>query len=216
MKGLFRNDLYTMGANAKVFLRFLLIFGLFAVAVVSQSTQIGFCMISMVGFPACALAAMKREYASKWGKYKLTLPVRRSAIVKSQFLCQLFWLLVGTVIAGVETGLSWLLHGCPFDFPRDILSMFALGISMSLFAGAIFFPLFYLAGPEKSEVFLLIAHLCAFALDFAIISLLQDLFPPPTPTGFLLLGWAVLTGCGLLSFALSCAVTVAIFQRKEY
>ena len=41
-----------------------------------------------------------------------------------------------------------------------------LGISMSLFTGAVFFPLFYLGGEERSESFLVISLLCAFAINF--------------------------------------------------
>lgn len=214
MKGLLKNNLYATLSNAKVFSGFMLLFGIFTVAVISQSLQIGYVMITIIGFSVNAITFLKSEVASKWGKYKLTLPVKRSDIVKSLFINQLLWLLIGTLWAGIEMLLSCLLHGCPFDQTIDILTMFALGISISLFAGALFFPLFYAGGEERSEVFLGIALLCAGGIDFAIISVLNDLLAPGTAG--ILLGAAALLACSTSAFALSYPLTVSIFKRKEY
>ena len=146
MKGLLKNNFYAAWANAKVFVVFLFLFGAFTVAVVSQSLVIGFVLTGIIGFSVNAAAVTKNEFVSKWGKYKLTLPVRRADIIISLFLNLAAWMLAGMVFAVAVTGLSWLLHGCPFDNSIDMLSMFALGISMSLFTGALFFLLFYLGG----------------------------------------------------------------------
>ena len=81
------------------------------------------------------------------------MPVKRAAIVKSYFISQLIWLLVGTLYAGIVISLSWALHGCPYDNSIDVVSIFALGISVSIFTGAFFFPLLYLGGEERSDVF---------------------------------------------------------------
>ena len=127
---------------------------------------------------------------------------------------EVIWLLVGTFFAAIGTGLSWLLHGCPFDQPIDIYTMFALGISISLFMGAVFFPLFYLGGEERSEVFLVISLLCAFAIDFTITSIVNEVLEPGIAG--ILLGGAILAVSSLLAFILSCLLTVGIFRRKEY
>lgn len=214
MKGLLKNNLYATCANAKVFALFLLLLGVFAAAVTSQSLQIGYVLTCLMGFSFNATAVMKNEAASKWGKYKLTLPVKRADIVKSLFLNLLFWLLAGALIAAAELGLTCLLHGCPFDQPVDILSMFALGISMSLFMAALFFPLFYLGGEEKYEVFLVISLLAAFVLDYTIISTVNHFLKPGIRN--ILLGEAALLGCSAAAFSLSCPLTVFLFKRKEY
>ena len=151
MKGLLRNNLYATLSNAKVFSGFMILFGIFAVAVISPSLQISYAMIGIIGFSVNAIAVTKNEYISKWGKYKLTLPVKRTDIVKSLFLNQIIWLLVGTFFVGIEICLSWLFHGCPFDQAIDVLTMFTLGISISLFLGAVFFPLFLWAEKRKAK-----------------------------------------------------------------
>ncbi|RKI91111.1 ABC-2 transporter permease [Parablautia intestinalis] len=214
MKGLIKNNLYGTYANAKVFAGFMILFGVFVVAVISQSLQIGYVMTGIIGFSVSAVLTAKSDFASKWGKYKLTLPVRRADIVRSHFLNQMIWLLVGILFVGIELSLSSLFHGCPFDQPVDILSMFALGISMSLFMGAVFFPLFYAGGAERGEVFLIIAILCAFGLDFTIVSITNELLD--AGAGTVILGIIILAGCSLLAFGLSYPLTVCIFRKKEY
>lgn len=214
MKGLLRNNLYGTLSSAIVFAGFMALFGIFGVAVVSQTVQIGYVMISILGFSVSAIIAAKNEFTTKWGKYKLTLPIRRVDIVKSQFVNQIIWLLVGTLFAGIELGLSWLLHGCPFDQQIDVLTMFALGISMSLFMGAIFFPLFYAGGEERGEVIWMIAILCAFGIDYTIVTVLNSLLEPGITA--IVFGAAVLVVCSLVAFGLSYLLTAGIFGRKEY
>lgn len=214
MKGLLRNNFFTVWANAKIFSIFMFILGIFVVAVRSQSFQIGYALIGMVGFSVNAIVVVKNEFISKWGKYKLTLPVKRADIVKSYFINQIIWLLVGTFFSGIVMGLSWRLHGCPFDQSVDALTMVALGISISLFMGAIFFPLFYLGGAERSDVFLVITLLCAFGIDLVIVTVINELLEPGTTT--ILLGAAILLVCGMLAFSISYLITVSIFKRKEY
>lgn len=214
MKGLLKNNIYATLSNAKVFSGFLILSGIFVVAVISQSLQIGYVMIGVIGFSINAITVVKNEFTSKWGKYKLTLPVKRADIIKSLFLNHIIWLLAGTLFVGIEVSLSWLFHGCSFDQPIDILTMFSLGISMSLFTGAVFFPLFYIGGAERSEVFLIISLLCAFGIDFSIISIINNLQEPGISS--IVFGAVILIVCSILAFALSYPLTVCIFKRKEY
>lgn len=214
MKGLLRNHFYATNSNAKIFAVFMLLFGAFAVAVISQGIQFSFLLCTILGFSFHAADIVKNESASKWGKYKLTLPVKRSDIVRSLYLNFIIWMLVGTLFAGAETALSWLAHGCPFDFPIDTLTLFALGISMSLFMGAIFFPLTFLGGEEKGDAFSIVSLLCAIGLNIAIVNLCNLVFLPSPAT--IVLCDLILVGSAALAFLLSYFMAVGIFRRKEY
>lgn len=214
MKGLLKNHFFAVCANAKIFSAFLLLLGAFTVAVISQQLLIGFVMIGIVGFSVSAVVAARNESVSKWGKYRLTLPVRRTEIIRSLFWNQVIWLVVGIIFAGTGVGLSWFLHGCLFDRQIDTFTMFALGISISLFMGALFFPLFYSVGEERSEVLLMISLLGAFGIDFVIISIMNDLFAPGDFV--VLLGNLVMICGSIFLFALSYLLTAEIFKRKEY
>lgn len=214
MKGLIKNNFYTTLSSAKTLAIIMVLTGAFITAVISQTLLIAYIVLGIISFAEIAVGIVKEEFSSKWGKYKLTLPVRRAEIIKSQFINQLIWMSVGTLFAITVTALSWLLHGCPYDSPFDIVTTFVLGISMSLFMGAVFFPLFYLNGEERGSVFIGLSLVCAFVFDYTIVSLINYLIEP----GFnnLLLGILTLLASSILAFALSYPLTVRIFKRREY
>ncbi|MCM1261326.1 MAG: ABC-2 transporter permease [Butyrivibrio sp.] len=214
MKGLLKNNFFAVLSNMKVFMAFMLMLGIFVVSVISPSLLIGYALLSTVGFSVIAITGIKKEFVSKWGKYKLTLPVKRENIIKSYFISQLIWLIAGVALTGAAISLSWLLHGCPFDIPTDALTVTALGISVSLFMGAMFFPLFYLGGADKCDVFLVITLICAFVIDGVIVSITNKLLEPGTYTA--LFGAGILIICSLLAFCISYPLTVSIYGRKEY
>ena len=150
MKGLLKNNYFAVRSNAKAFSVFMLLLGIFVVAVISPSLLMGYALLGMIGFSLNAIAGLRKESSTKWSKYKLTAPVKRSDIVKSYFISQILWLIVGIAYAGIGVALSIMLHGVTLDRNVDIFMLFVVGIGISLFMGAIFFPLFYLGGEERS------------------------------------------------------------------
>lgn len=214
MKGLLKNNFYASRSNAKTFSLFMLLSGIFVVAVISQPLLLGYCILGMVGFSVNAIAGIKKEFTSKWGKYKLTLPVNRADIVKSYFISQLIWLGVGILFAAAAVGMSWLLHGCPFDIITDALSLFALGVSISLFTYAFFLPLFYMGGEERSEAFLAVSLVIAAVVAMGIISGVNFFLSPGMLAS--LCGSAALLACSLAALLLSYPLAVGIYSHKEY
>ena len=216
MKGLLKNNFYAVRSSAKTLAVFMLLLGAFVTVVVSQQLLFFYMLLGIIGFSVNAAASMGKDYISKWGRYKLTLPVRRVDIVKRYFIEQLLWLLVGMIFAGAGMGLSWLFHGCPFDRGIDALMLFSAGSSISLFAGAIFFPLFYIGGEERNRAFLAISLLCAVGIVMGITTLINGMFGPGMTTVQTVLAAMLLLACSLMAFVLSYPVTTAIFERKEY
>ena len=203
MKGLFRNNFFAVWINAKVFLIFMLLFAIVVTIIPEQTLQMYFIMIGIVGFSVIAATAIGNEFSLKWGKYKLTLPVKRTDIVRSLFLNQIFWIIVGTLFTGIASGLSYMIHGFSFDQFSGIFRLFILGISISFFMGAIFIPLIYLTGEDKIVVFLIISLFCA-------VGIAAMLFNIP------LFGNVIIITCALLLFAVSYPLTISIFKRKEF
>ena len=218
MKGLLRNNYYAALSNAKVLAIIMLLSGVSVAAVGKKSTSlmIGYMLLSMIGFPFNSVASLRKESTGKWSRYKLTAPVKRSAIVQSYFLSLLFWLAVGMAFAGVGAALSILLHGFPFDRSTDIFLLFAAGAGISLFMGAVFFPLFFAGGEERNEVFLVISLLGGIGLVLGLTALINSMFPAPMTEAQVISGGAIIFACSLLAFAVSCPVTVHIYRRKEY
>lgn len=203
MKGLFRNNFFAVWINAKVFLIFMLLFAIVVTIIPAQTLQMYFIMIGIVGFSVIAATAIGNEFSLKWGKYKLTLPVKRTDIVRSLFLNQIFWTIVGTLFTGIVTGLSYMIQGFSFDQFSGIFSLFILAVSISFFMGAIFIPMIYLTGDDKIIVFLIISLFCA-------VGIAAMLFNIP------LFGNVIIITCALLLFAVSYPLTVSVFKRKEF
>ena len=203
MKGLFRNNFFAVWINAKVFLIFMLLFAIVVTIIPVQTLQMYFIMIGIVGFSVIAATAIGNEFSLKWGKYKLTLPVKRSDIVRSLFLNQIFWIIVGTLFTGIAVCLSYMIHGYSFDQFSGIFSLFILAVSISFFMGAIFIPMIYLTGEDKIVVFLIISLFCA-------VGIAAMLFNIP------LFGNAIIITCALMLFAVSYPLTISIFKRKEF
>lgn len=203
MKGLFRNNFFAVWINAKVFLIFMLLFAIVVTIIPEQTLQMYFIMIGIVGFSVIAATAIGNEFSLKWGKYKLTLPVKRSDIVRSLFLNQIFWIIVGTLFTGIAVCLSYMIHGFSFDQFSGIFSLFILAVSISFFMGAIFIPMIYLTGEDKIVVFLIISLFCA-------VGIAAMLFNIP------LFGNAIIITCALMLFAVSYPLTISIFKRKEF
>jgi hypothetical protein len=203
MKGLFRNNFFAVWINAKVFLIFMLLFAIVVTIIPAQTLQMYFIMIGIVGFSVIAATAIGNEFSLKWGKYKLTLPVKRTDIVRSLFLNQIFWIIVGTLFTGIASGLSYMIHGFSFDQFSGIFSLFILAVSISFFMGAIFIPMIYLTGEDKIVVFLIISLFCAVGIS-------AMLFNIP------LFGNVIIITCALLLFAVSYPLTVSVFKRKEF
>lgn len=218
MKGLLKNNLYATLANVKAFSAVMVLAGIFVVAMDNKipSLIIGYMLLGMIGFSFHSMASIRNESATKWNKYKLTAPVKRADIVKSYFISLLLWMIVGMIFAGIGMALSVWLHGFPFDQKTDIFMLFVVGIGISLFMGAIFFPLFYLGGEERNEVFLVVSLLCGVGMIMGLSTLINMLFPlPMTPVQIIWGGVMILT-CGVVAFGASCPFTVWIFRRKEY
>lgn len=178
--------------------------------------MISYMLLAMIGFSFNSIASLRKESNGKWSKYKLTTPVKRSTIVQSYFLSLFLWLVVGMVFAGIGAALSVMLHGFSFDRNTDIFMLFVAGVGISLLMGAIFFPLFYMGGEERNEVFLVISLLCGIGLVMGLTTLVNTLFPSPMTTMQILLGGAVIFVCALLAFVISCPITAYIFYQKEY
>lgn len=218
MRGLFRNNFYATLLSAKAFAGIVVLAGMFVVAMDNTipSLIIGYMLLVMIGFSLNSIASIRKESATKWGKYKLTVPVKKGDIVLSFFASQLLWLAVGIGFAGVGIVLSVALHGNPFDRNTDIFMLFVVGIGISLFMGAIFFPLYFLGGEERNEVILLVSLLGGIGVIMGLTTLIRIMYPGNMTTWQIVLSGIFMMVCAVAAFAASYPVSVGLFKRKEY
>ena len=217
MKGLLKSNYFATIVNAKVITVIMASLCTLSIVIKSQILLISFVLLSMIGFAVISLASIRKETNSKWGKYKLTLPIKRAAIVQSYYLSLVFWLLWGIFIAGIGIALSILLRGFLFDKNTDIINLYVAGIGISLFMGAIFFPLFHWqGGEERSEAFLAISLILGTGMMIGVSTVINALFTKPMTTlqtikaDILILLWAILV------FVFSCLLTIHIYRKRDY
>lgn len=213
MKGLLKSTFYASYVNTKIFAAFMVLAGIFAAAVdnVVQTLLIGYMLLAMVGFSVNALTSLRGEYASKWGRYHLTAPVTRAEIVMSHFVNLLGWLTVGMAFAGLVAGFSISLHGFPFDKTVDVFMIYVLGITISLFVGAAFFPLYYLGG----DGFLGVSLLLGIGVSLGLVSLANLLLGDNLSEIEMVLAGIGILACSGAALGFSYPLTVWIFKRKE-
>lgn len=213
MRGLLRNNFYAAYANVKVFSVVMTIIGLFVLVMDNEipSLIIGYMVSVMIGFSLNSVASVRNESVSKWSKHKLAAPVRRADIVKSLYLSQLIWLLAGAAFAGCAVVSYVLLHGNPFDKATDIFMVFVLGISVSLFMGAVFFPLFFLGGEERNEAFLIISLTSGIGMFMGLVTLVDIIFQGYMTPMQIIVSGIVILACGGLAFVLS-----YLFVRRRF
>ncbi len=129
MKGLFKSNFLAVWTNAKIFLLFMFAMGIAVIIIPDQTWQMYFIIIGIVGLAVNAATVIGNEFSSKWGKYKLTLPVKRIDIVKSLYINQLLWIMIGVLFVGIIIALSYLLHGITFEQFEGISGVLVIGIS---------------------------------------------------------------------------------------
>lgn len=218
MSGLIRSHFYTIYASVKWLAVSMLAFGIVVVAIDNdnKSLLIIYALLCITGFSANAIAGLRKESGSNWKKYQLTVPVTRRQIIHNHYVSQLLWIGMGCLLAGVVIVLSALLHGFPFDTNTDVLMIFSVGISIDLFMGAIFYPLFYLGGEERSEVILEISLIASASIIAGIIFLLNFIFGYKMELIIIIISAAIMMIIAIFAYILSQFITVRIFNKKEY
>lgn len=210
MRGLFLNGFYSAAGYIRVYL-FFIAAAAAAVLFMGNDTAIElFVYITVPLIAMNAVAVSGRDIACRWSKFEITLPVRRSDIIKSRYMIYLFWSMVGAVFAFAVSVASMFRQGTLFVDVSGLCSMFALGIGISILAGAFFHPLCCLAGADKNEIVLLISILLAVGTAIVSLNILNRF----------LSSFAVRMGIFIafycLVFAVSYLLSLCIYLKKEF
>lgn len=219
MRGLLKNNFYGVMDNLKILFGLTGLLGL-ALLITGDAALLGiFSLLSVPLLGAAMISCMRKESASKWCKYKLTLPVRKKEIVKSQYISHLIWTMAGTGIVALFLLLTVLIHGDRYFYYgfRDAVTLILGGGVLAVFMGAVSYPLYYWWGGEKTEVILLLSVLVSGAVIGGLSLLINTL----TGEGMVsdteyYLSLLVILGVAAAAFAGSYYLTSWIFRQKEY
>lgn len=211
MKGLIRNNFYSMENNIKI--SFIIALFLSVVAFFARHSAVIQMIISMqlfifivnVGTPLHA------DVVSKWNKFELTLPVKRNDIIKAKYISFVVLFLFGIIMGSITT-----LSICVSSGFSDIQSVFygyEFGITLSATTAGIMFPLMLKIGTEKNEMIMILSAIASIGLLLLVSAVLTPL------TGEMnikhsLVG-IVSTIVALVIFVSSYFVSVRIYRHKE-
>lgn len=213
MRGLFLDNFYKTVGSMKLFACFVLAVG-FAVLITGNATVLElFVYTAITALSVNGVVGMRKDADVKWDKLELTLPVRRGDIVKSKYISYLFWVLTGFMIAVVFTVLAVVIHGNVFFVYgfRDITSLFTLGTAIALLVGALFYPMAYLFGIDKSETLLVVSVIGSVGLAVLFIWMVNL----NGALGYYMrLG--VFASIVVALFGISYAVTRVVYGGKEF
>ena len=217
--GLLKNNLYAALGNIKLFLAFLTVMG-GALFITGNGTLLtAFSLISAPAFALLAISCLRKEAASKWSKYKLTFPISRKEIIKSQFQSHMIGTAVGVLLAAVFMGLTVLIHGnlyFYYGFRDAITLLIGSGVLASLM-GAISYPMFYFWGAERMEAILAIGMLGSVGIALGLTWIVNLMVGFGQVDDFqYYMSMAFIVAVTLAALALSFALSVMIFRKKEY
>jgi ABC-2 type transport system permease protein len=217
MQGLMKNNHYKIIATFKLLFLFIVITGIAIVVFGKRNTSFltAFSYLSTIGFSLSTAIGLRKNNTGKWKQYMLTLPVKRSDIIKSVYLTQGIVLIAGIIVAGIVFSTSFLIHGFSYYRHIDILLIFSSSIGISLFMSAVFFPCSYADNKDRAEVIGIISLLIGAGIVLGLITILNIVFEKPNDIQLILMG----IGSIILSFAaylLSYIFTAVTFLRKEF
>ncbi len=216
MKGLIRNNFYMVSGSLKAMVVFSAV-ALVCIIIGEMNGSIGTMIISAVigsqlgGFGALAGTAIQQDATSKWNRFELTLPIKRTDVIKAKYVSFLLFVLIGLVLAIIST----ILHIAITDvvnFERIGYS-FTFGLAFALSIPTFMIPLILIFGADKNEVILFAAVGLGFALFFGSSMLIAYILPIEHNSNLIFRGGYLLLS--VILYAVSYLVSVIIYNKKE-
>lgn len=211
MRGLIRNNLYSMESNivlAFALSAFLAVSSLF----ISPAATPFIIAVQIFLFVVNIGASLRADEISKWSKYEITLPVSRSTLVLAKYISIVLLLLLG-ILMGTVTILLSFLNGQSMSLPT-LLRGFEVGLTLSFFSIAVMYPLVLKLGTEKNELTLLLSTFGAMGMQLLLAASLAKW------TGGMNMRHPLVEAAGtiaaILLFLASYFVSVKIHKSKEF
>lgn len=212
MRGLIRNNLYSMESNI------LIAFALSAFLAVSSLFIKGdmftpfIIAIQVFLFVVSIGTSLRADEMAKWSKYEITLPVSRGNLVLAKYISVVILLILGIFMGGVTVLLSCV-SGRMMTLPI-MLRGFEVGLTLSFFSIALMHPLVLKFGTEKNELILILSTFGAIGMQLLTAAGLAEwtdgmnMRHPLVET--------VSTFIAIITFFVSYFVSVKIHKSKEF
>ena len=147
----------------------------------------GMTMFPGVAIPILAMASLvsSAEEKSNWNRFQLTTPTTRRQVIISRYGIYFLFMLAGLAVAGIFTGLGYLLTAlnilgqgelsrgvayflADYDPMRATLMFTISGIGAALLTCSVYYPLVYTFFKGREEGLAFVATILSFALAILI------------------------------------------------
>lgn len=211
MKGLIRNNLYSMGSSILIAFVIAVFLAIVPLGGINPALLPMIISIQIFVFVVNISTSLRADEIAKWSKFELTLPIKRSDIVLAKYVSIIILLLIGITIAMITMALTRY-YG---DANHAVLIYgFEYGVTLSILSTSIMYPLSLKLGVEKSELIFIISAFATIGIMFLIAAVLS------TWTGGMnmrhpLVG-AVSVIVAIVAFVLSYFVSVIVHNGTEF
>lgn len=221
MIGLLRKDQTLLWSSySKNFLVVLLLYS----AMMLASDSMIFVMYALVFLGGLyTTSTLMLDEQSQWDTYARTLPVTAGQIVGSKYLLTVAWAVLCFGLSELLCTISGLVHGSFAANGLNCLAGNLAALAVVFFYNALTLPLSYKFGAARARNFTMIAICVIVGVSVLGIGFLaQKIAPEPlnlipvdsVAAVFLVIG--TLLGVSLLLFAVSWAVSVAIYRNRTF
>lgn len=213
MKGLLRNNFYSMGTNIQ--LSFVISLVLLFVPLVIGEENIIPMVLAMQSFMFIANigTALNTDITTKWSNFEITLPIKRKDIINARYTSFLMLILCG-VFMSVLTSVLCIFVFKTFSIDAIIFGL-VFGISLSLLTSSIMYPIMLKIGTEKNEIIIFISAGIAVALFLIVLKISAPFVSDSFIINRKSLIGIIFTLFSVMVFIISYFVSLTMYKRKE-
>lgn len=212
MKGLIRNNFYSMESNVKI--SFIIALFLSVVAFFVEHSSFIQMIIAMQVFVFIVNVgtSLHADVVSKWNKFEVTLPVTYNDIIKAKYISFAILFLFGVVMGSI-TAISVCVTSGFSNIP-SVLYGYEFGFTLAATTAGIMYPLMLKIGTEKNELIMILSGIASIGLLVFISAILTPLTGEMNMKHSLV--GIVSTISSLAIFIISYFVSVRIYRHKEF
>lgn len=155
MKGLIRNNFYSMESNMKMAFVIAVLLALTPLLVKNPVFLPMIIAIQIFVFVANTGTSLHADETAKWNKYEITLPIKRSTVIGAKYVTFAILISCGllmSVITFAFAGVSELVLNM-----NTIIWGYEYGIILAMTTTALMYPMMLKFGTEKSELIMLVS-----------------------------------------------------------
>lgn len=212
MKGLIRNNLYSMASNIRTSLILAGFFVLFPLGLQDVKFISIIMAVQIFLFVTHTGASLRVDETSKWSKFELTLPVRRRTIIGAKYVSFIVLILCGTIMSLLTLAVAYI-AGVPLESQSVIYSL-GFGLTLAITSVAVMYPVMLKMGAEKSELIFSLSVPSSIGIMLVLAALLAPM------TGGMQMKHplvATVSACtAAVLFVVSYLVSIRFHRNKEF